>query len=207
MRLPVRARSVVLLPVREGAAQVMSGPTIIIARKLGSATLAKRIAGLTKMAAYVGVPASTSKDRSAQLLGMAGVAKDSKKRKKLEKAAQQDVTNAELLFIHTKGSPKRRIPARPVVEAAVVADGNRQAIAHELAEAAKANLQGDKVTALKRTKRAALAGQNAARKWFTDPRNSWAPNAPSTIVRKGSDKPLIDTGALRVAIVGVVGEE
>ena len=30
---------------------------------------------------------------------------------------------------------------------------------------------------------------------------------PETIARKGSDRPLIDTGALRAAIVGVVREE
>jgi hypothetical protein len=55
--------------------------------------------------------------------------------------------------------------------------------------------------------RAALAGQNAARKWFTDPRNNWKPNALSTIRAKGSDKPGIDTGAMRAAIQGIVGEE
>ena len=55
--------------------------------------------------------------------------------------------------------------------------------------------------------RAALAGQNAARRWFTDSRNNWAPNKPATIRRKGSDKPLIDTGVLRAAIVGITREE
>lgn len=33
---------------------------------------------------------------------------------------------------------------------------------------------------------------------------SWTPNAPSTIKRKGSSKPLIDTGRLRQSIIGVV---
>jgi hypothetical protein len=125
----------------------------------------------------------------------------------LQKIASQAVTNAELLFIHTKGSPLKRIPARPVLEPAVKADGNREPIARELAASAKASLAGDKQEAVRRMERAALVGQNAARRWFTDPRNGWAPNAPSTIRRKGSDRPLIDTGALRAAIVGVVREE
>jgi len=184
----------------------MTAPRIVLARKSGAAALAKRVAGLTKLAAYVGIPAAGKRDRKTQLLAMAGKARG-KKRVRLEKAAGSDVTNAELLFIHTKGSPVRHIPARPVLEPAVEADGNRQAIASELSASVKANLAGNGQRALNKMKRAALAGQNAARNFFTDPRNHWVPNAPSTIKAKGSDRPLIDTGALRAAIVGVVKEE
>lgn len=184
-----------------------TGPQITLARKSGAAALAKRISGLTKLVAYVGVPASTTKDRATQLLGMASNVKGGKRKKKLVKAAQEDITNAETLFLLSKGSPMRGQPPRPVLEPSIVADGNRQAIASELIQSAKASMQGDKVQALSRMKRAALAGQNAARKWFTDPRNHWAPNAPSTIARKGSDRPGIDTGATRAAIIGLVSEE
>ncbi len=183
-----------------------SGPKITLARKSGAVALAKRVAGITKLAAYVGVPAAASRERSSQLLKMAGNAKG-KRLKRLEKAAQSDVTNAELLFIHTKGSPLRKIPARPVLEPAVEAEGNRQAIAFELSGSVKASLAGDHDGAVKKMKRAALAGQNAARGWFTDARNHWAPNTLGTIARKGSNRPLIDTGALRASIVGVVKEE
>lgn len=183
----------------------MSGPTIIVARKSGATALSARLKNLTKMAAYVGVPSSTSKDRSAQLLGMAGSVSPKRKRQ-LAKAAQSDITNAETLFLLSKGSPARRQPPRPVIEPAVAAPDNAKAIGFELAESARANLAGDSDAALKRLKRAAMAGQNAARKWFTDPRNNWAPNAPSTIKRKGSDRPGIDTGATRAAIIGIVGE-
>ena len=183
-----------------------SGPKITLARKSGAVALAKRVQGITRLAAYVGVPAAGRRERSTQLLKMAGTAAG-KRRQKLEKAAQSDVTNAELLFIHTKGSPLRRIPARPVLEPAIEAEGNKQAIASELAGSVKASLAGDKEGSVKKMKRAALAGQNAARGWFTDSRNHWAPNAPGTIKRKGSDRPLIDTGALRAAIVGIIKEE
>jgi hypothetical protein len=182
----------------------MTTPQITIARKSGAAALAKRIASITKLAAYVGVPAANSHGRSSQLLEMAGT-KRGKRKAYLIKAAATDVTNAELLFIHTKGSPLKHIPARPVVEPAIKADGD--IIARELASMAKAELAGDHDKAVKGARRAAIAGQNAARGWFTDSRNNWAPNAPSTIKRKGSDRPLIDTGALRDAIVGVVREE
>lgn len=183
-----------------------TGPQITIARKSGAAALVKRMAGLTRLAAYIGVPAAGRDARSTQLLEMAGKT-GSKKKARLKKAAENDVNNAELLFIHEHGSPVKHIPARRVLGPAVEADGNRQAIANELSASVKATLGGDKEQAEKKMLRAALAGQNSARRWFTDGRNGWAPNAPSTIKRKGSDRPLIDTGAMRASIVGVVREE
>ena len=184
-----------------------TGPDITIARKVGSAAAMKRLLGITKLAAYVGVPASTAKDRSAQLLGMAGPVKSKRRRAKLMKAAQSDVNNAELLFLFEHGSPGRGQPPRRVLGPAVSADGNKQPIARELASSVKASMDGDRDKAVLGMKRAALAGQNAARKWFTDGRNGWAPNAESTIKAKGSDRPGIDTGAMRAAIIGIVGEE
>ena len=38
-------------------------------------------------------------------------------------------------------------------------------------------------------------------------KGEWVANAESTIKRKGSSKPLIDTGRLRQSITGVVREE
>jgi hypothetical protein len=207
----------------------MGGPQITIAKKTGAAALAKRVLGITRLAAYVGVPASSTKQRSEQLLGMAGKTSNKKKKAFLLKSAKEDVTNAELLFIHTKGSPARHIPARPVLEPAIEAQGNKEPIARELAASVKAALDGDAAGRLKYMRRAAMAGQNAARSWFTDSRNGWAPLAESTIqgrlrrmspglrkkaeaavaAGKGGDvfKPLIDTGALRASIQGVVAEE
>ena len=57
--------------------------------------------------------------------------------------------------------------------------------------------------------------QSDVKKWFTDPQNGWAPNAKSTIEGwaspwgkkfkgKGSDAPLIDTGALRQSVSYVI---
>ncbi len=204
-----------------------TGPKITLARKSGAAAAARRVLGVTRLSAYVGIPASTAGERSAQLLEMAAApGKAGKKVARLRKAAEQDVNNAELLFIfskgrtakkgysaaadlylHSKGSPMQLQPPRPVLEPAMAAEGNREPIARELGEAAKADVKGDHEAAVKRMKRAALAGQNAARRWFTDPRNHWAPNAPSTIARKGSDRPGIDTGAMRAAIIGLVKEE
>ncbi len=119
---------------------------------------------------------------------------------------KQVINNASLLFIHTHGSPIRGIPARPVIEPAIAASGNKEAISTELAAAAKASLDDQQSVARQHLDRAGLAGENAAKSWFTDPRNNWAPNSPETIRRKGSDRPLIDTGALRRSMTHVIRE-
>jgi hypothetical protein len=183
----------------------MVAPRIVVGRQSGLSALAKRVAGLTKLEALVGIPGSQTA-RNKQLRAMADKTTGKRKRAKLLKAAESDVTNAELLFVLSKGSPKRNIPARPVLEPAVSAPDNAKKISHELAESNRASLHGDKRVAQQRMARAGLAGQNAARNWFTDDRNEWEPNAPSTIARKGSERPNIDTGAMRAAITYVVRE-
>ena len=174
--------------------------------------LTRRIKQLGKRAAYVGIPEATNKDRAAQLMKLAnkipkltkkGKPKKSARRDKLLKAATGQISNASLLWIFSKGSELNHQPARPVLEPSIQAEGNREAIAAELAKVIQASLAGDEQAMTKALKRVSLAGQNAARSWFTDKRNGWAPNAQSTIDAKGSDRPGIDTGALRAAIVGV----
>jgi hypothetical protein len=140
----------------------------------------KRLTDLSRMDALVGIPAKTTSRKG------------------------EVINNASLLFIHTHGSPVQGIPARPVIEPAIRAEGNRQAINAELKEAARAALNEHPVQAEQHLTRAGMAGANAAKSWFTDARNNWAPNTPETIRRKGSDRPLIDTGALRRSITYVV---
>ena len=166
---------------------------------------------MSSHAAYVGIPSSKS-NRQTALLSIAEKLKPNKSGKLSKRgqhimsklAEDNDINNAELLFIHTKGSMKRGIPARPVIEPAIAAPDNRKIISRELAESSKAAMHGDQKGMMNGLKRASIAGQNASRKWFTDSRNHWAPNKPATIARKGSDKPLIVTGVLRAAIIGVV---
>ena len=152
---------------------------------------------------YVGIPAASAAERASAAADLADLATGPRK-KHIQEASEQDVNNAELLFIFSKGSPARNQDPRPVLEPAIEADGNRQPISRELAGMAKAHLDGDKAKEMEFANRAALAGQNAARDWFTDSRNSWSPNAPSTIAAKGSDRPGIDLGLMRGAIVGIV---
>lgn len=115
------------------------------------------------------------------------------------------INNASLMYIHTHGSPLKNIPARPVIEPAVAAD--KEKISAEYIKAVQAAANGDSANVLKALHRTGIAGQNAARNWFTDPRNNWPPNSPVTIAKKGSSRPLIDTGTLRKSIIYVIRDK
>lgn len=115
---------------------------------------------------------------------------------------QNDITNAELLYIHTNGSPANNIPPRPVVEPAI--QDSKEEIGTLLKEAILKALEGDTGGAMAGMERAGTQGENAVKGWFTNPKNGWAENAESTKKKKGSSKPLIDTGQLRKSITHAV---
>jgi hypothetical protein len=115
-----------------------------------------------------------------------------------------EVTNAQLMYLHTNGSTLQRIPARPVIEPAIQASDNKAIITGKLGNAARAVLDGQPNEARQQLEAAGIAGSNAAKRWFTDPRNNWAPNSPETERQKGSSRPLINTGQLRRAITYLV---
>lgn len=114
-----------------------------------------------------------------------------------------NVTNAELLFIHTNGSPIRNIPVRPVIEPALKA--HSQQLSKIMLRAAKCALNGDFSEAMKQLNMAGMRGRDVSKLWFTNPKNHWPTNSPEVIERKmkkgaTDPKPLIDTGELRNAI-------
>lgn len=115
---------------------------------------------------------------------------------------EKGVTNAELLYIHTNGSPSNHIPPRPIIEPAI--QDSKEEIGILLKEAILKALEGDTDGAMAGMEKAGLQGENAAKGWFTNPKNNWAGNAESTIKQKGSSKPLIDTAQLRKSITHVV---
>ena len=116
-----------------------------------------------------------------------------------------DVTNAELLYIHTNGSQKRNIPARPVIEPAIKKDSER--LHKMMANAADYAFKGNTGKAIEELKKVGMRGQNASRAYFYDEDNGWPPDKPETIRRKMKGKPkgyeprtLIDTSQLKNAI-------
>jgi hypothetical protein len=110
------------------------------------------------------------------------------------------------MYLHSHGSPAMRIPPRPIIEPAIEAADNKEAISLELKAAGMELLNGHRDGFLNHLKLAGMTAQNAVRAWFTDSRNNWAANAPATVKKKGSDKPLINTGQLRKSITYVVRE-
>ena len=134
-----------------------------------------------------------------------GITDDTNDREE-EDGVKKPVTNAELLFIHTNGSYPNHIPKRPVIEPAIKDDANT--LGKMMNEAFTLILKGDKEAAIKKLKTAGMRGQNVSRGWFTNPKNGWPPNSPSTIrakkrkhKKKGYEpRPLIDTDELRKSI-------
>lgn len=178
----------------------------------GSVKAAKNFAELKRLAVYVGIPDETSPriekaiEQAARLIA---TLKHPERSSKLTRAiaAAKGVSNAQLLFIHSNGSMAMGIPARPVIEPAIEFESNKIAITAELRKAAEKQLDDNHAGAVVAMKRAGMEGQNAAREWFTNPANHWAPNKPETIRRKGSSQPLIDTGEMRRSIIWVMAED
>jgi hypothetical protein len=106
------------------------------------------------------------------------------------------------LYIQSHGSPLWHSPPRPVLEPSI--DANKDRISEQLGNAARAALDGDEQKTLVALKKAGMVAQNSARAWFVDSANNWPPNAQATIDAKGSDRPLIDTGEMRKAIIYVL---
>lgn len=116
-----------------------------------------------------------------------------------------EISNAALMFIHSRGSPKHNIPARPVIEPALAQPEAQQRIGIHLQAAAKHALNGDVGGAMAEMEDAGMVGESVARDYFLS--GNLAPNKPETVRRKGSDTPLIDTGILRGAITHVVRDK
>lgn len=113
-------------------------------------------------------------------------------------------SKAHSLYIQSHGSALWHIPPRPVLEPSV--EANKDRIGKQLAKASTAAIQGDDAKRDLFLERAGQVAENAAKRWFENPENGWPPNSPVTIARKGSDKPLIDTGEMRKAITHIIQE-
>jgi hypothetical protein len=184
-------------------------PTVTVSQggAVTEAAMKTALAMLRKSQVYVGIPETTAMDRKRQLMSLASSAPSKRKSRLQGLAVSGGVNNAQLVYIHTHGSPLKRIPARPIIEPAINDPENKAKITDELGLAAKAGLDGRPNDVTKYLNLSGQLAENLVRAWFVNPKNHWAPNAASTVRRKKSDKPLIDTGAMRKAITYVVSEE
>jgi len=108
----------------------------------------------------------------------------------------EQITNAELCYIHTNGSPLNHIPERAIIEPAIELKENKDRIVEELKLAAESIFNKNPDACQKHLAKAGLIGQNATRAWFTDPRNNWPPNSIATAKAKLSKMNAKDLGKL-----------
>lgn len=114
---------------------------------------------------------------------------------------QVGITNAELMFIHENGSPLQHIPARPVLELTIKWANDTKLLKTTLSKAVDAYLKNyDEADVDKVIDRMCIKIQSHARRIIYDNDGLLAPNAPSTIARKGDNHPLFDTGQLARSI-------
>ena len=191
----------------------------------GVAGLMERLRQLSSQKVCVGVPSSDDPDLTDQ----------QKKRIERKDKGHRDVDNADLVYIHTHGVRPRpvreemqkgidkgikysvvlqmyihehgsfayQVPPRPIIEPAI--EDAKEGIGELLGDAAKDAIEGK--DAQKALEDVGQYAESKVKNWFTASKNGWAPNSPKTIKRKGSDNPLIDTGALHGSITFVIRKE
>lgn len=115
------------------------------------------------------------------------------------------LSNANILALMEAGSPVNNIPSRILLDA--VRKKYNKKIDEYFIKIFDALLENNSTKADLLMEELALRVQTWCQKFFTDEDNGWAPNAPSTIKQKGSDRPLIDTGELRKSIRAFVVED
>ena len=113
------------------------------------------------------------------------------------------VTNAELMYIHENGSPANNIPPRPALKLGLSDETARNQIRQMLLTGMRTALTGNVSKAQTFYEKAGMVGASSVKKIFGQS-PPLAPNKPATIARKGSSKPLIDTGALQSSITYAV---
>ena len=119
-------------------------------------------------------------------------------------AKENGVTNSQLLYLHENGVPSHNIPPRPVLKPAIAQDEVRGKISKMMRDGFVAALiQGNKDACAQCFEKAGMLGRDACKNYIASGGNL-APNAPSTIARKGSSKPLIDTASMMNSITYAV---
>lgn len=128
---------------------------------------------------------------------LAGVPAEETDRSETE---SEPINNAQLMYVHEHGAPEINLPARPVVGPAIAEI--RPDIVSGLRNAGQLALQGNLAGMTRQFNALGLKAQNAMRARITN--GPFVPLKPETIRRKGSDKPLIDSGQVRRSLTYVV---
>jgi hypothetical protein len=114
--------------------------------------------------------------------------------------ADSGVSMVEIAAVHEFGSPSANIPQRSFIRAGILE--SREELKKVLAKLAKGVVQ-DRIQVDEALQQLGLWGANAVKRKVTGT-NIPPPLATATIRRKGSSKPLVDTGQLVNSITWVV---
>lgn len=109
-----------------------------------------------------------------------------------------DFNMAALAAVLEFGSADGRIPERPFLRQTL--QENEKKYANFFAEQLRGGKDIEQIYQM-----LAMMAQGDVQKNIVN--GGWTPNARSTIRRKGSSKPLIDTGRLRQSVIGVVRDD
>jgi len=185
---------------------IPGGPKVRVNHFSNEKEFVARIKGVGSLISYVGIPAESVEVRKREIRNRAdkftsGRKSSVKTSYRISKIARlTSLSNAYLLFLFSKGVPRLGQPPRPVLEPAIQAPWNKREIAELVAKAIEAESKGQHYKSKRFLTQAGARAAKACRDWFDDPRNNWAPNAPSTIEHKGFDYPGVDTSIMRAAI-------
>lgn len=113
-----------------------------------------------------------------------------------------EINMATLAAVHEFGAPSRGIPERSFLRSAIIEGADK--IADETAKGLRFYMQQGKEVDLVFYNRMGMFAANLVKAKMVN--GPFTPLKDRTIERKGSSKPLIDTGALRQAITWVVEE-
>lgn len=150
-------------------------------KDLGKARIKKDVRGLNSYAALVGIPSTAPRPV------------DKKTKKPLA------INMASLALIHERGSAANNIPARPFMkQTRQRAEGRFSRLLRRLYK----QVVDGKVRPFDGLSKLGMAYEGEMKNTFTT--GSFTPNKPATIKRKGSSRPLIDTGHLRQSITSKV---
>lgn len=152
----------------------------------------------------VSVKAQMTKDRVAEVLAYVRTIGDREVLVGFPASANTrsggEITNAALGYIHDNGSPAANIPARPFMRPGV--ENARAEAAAIFRDAAARELRGETGAIERSLHLVGLLVVGSIQRKITE--GPFEPLRPATIRRKGSSRPLIDTGQMRQAVSHVI---
>lgn len=168
--------------------------------------LLERIKKLSSQVVAVGIPGDSSERKDGEITNaeLVYIHTHGVRPKEVRDEMQPEIDKgtkysiALQLYLRSHGSFSYQTPARPIIEPAI--ENSKSGIAKRLGVAASAAMNDEDTD--RPLEDVGLYAQSKVKGYFLH--NDWVPNAPSTIKKKGSDKPLIDTGALRQAVTFVI---